>query len=320
LGGDAGLKPWNWSDADNTPAFNATIRTNANAQSANVTRVNGDTWGKVRTFAISCTNAHKNIRVLVPSHSASVSWKLAIQEEGGAWRNWVVQESTGATGYLEYDFGAILTQVNSGSGSFSIEVIVEGAVGQYIELGELYVYDGTGVSYWRETFANGVIGSGGTHTAGWFDATTNPDFHGTITNVAKNRGLITRHTNWSKVMSPVLKWDAAACKSINVELTGYDNTKSYSPPLNTAFNIVIQEQGGAYRQWAIPPQWHVEWGGHGITWSHTWYTGDLTAITELANGTPFSVAIILDGENPFTPVTLAVNTMWISDWKYGNGY
>jgi hypothetical protein len=166
--GTGTIKPWNWIDAQDDPSYNARIYTNANYQSANIIRVNGNTWGKVSTFPIAyanTTNATVKVRIFVPSHSSSVTWKIVIQENGGQWRNWVLQNSTGYTGYRDYDFSAILAAVNAGSKSFCINLVVEGALSQYIEVAELYVYVASAAPdpqdpYWYETFSPILAASG----------------------------------------------------------------------------------------------------------------------------------------------------------------
>ena len=91
FGGWSGIKPWYWTDAKDYPGFNATIVTNGNAQSANITRVNGSTWGKVSTFAIAYGNtANANVEcVFLYPHIPPV-WR------GSSWfKNRVVPGATG---------------------------------------------------------------------------------------------------------------------------------------------------------------------------------------------------------------------------------
>ena len=278
LGGTGGIKPWYWTDAADVPDFNANIRTTANGQSAHIVRVNGGTWGKVCTFPIACSNtanATVKVRILVPSHSASVAWKIAVQEQGGQWRNWVLQNSTGLTGYVECDLTSILAAVNAGSGSFTLELVLEGALNEYIEVAELYVYDASVpeniyVYYWEEWFSP-YIGNIG-HTAGWFDETTNPGFHATIENMDAQRGHI--HGDpilGGKVMSPVLPWKSARCHRVQIGVA--DPT--------AAFTVWIQEQSGQYRQWQLPVFFVT--GGN-------YFQADFTGIP-LADGAPFSLTI-----------------------------
>lgn len=288
LGGDPGYKPWYWFDADNNPAFNAQIRTLANGQTARISRVTGGTWGKVHTEGISCGNDYNNIRIFVPGHSASVAWKLVIQEENGQWRNWVLQDSTGLTGYQDYDFATILSQVNSGSGAFTIEVVVEGEVGTYIDVAELYVYDAdaavnTGTVYWCEQFAQGTPEAVGAHTAGWFDATTNPDYHCTITNLPGANGLIQDpSTMGGKVLSPVIPWNEAHCNEIRIAA----NTNGHY------LSVWLQEQEYQYRRYQL-----------NVIATPEYYYCDISQYN-LANplGQPTSFSISI--EDVYSPITV----------------
>lgn len=287
-----GQKPYYWFDAVDTPAFNATILTDDNGQSANITRVTSGTWGKVRTFAINASTDYNSIRVFVPSHTTSCTWKIVIQEEGGAWRNWILQNSTGFTGYKDYDFSTINAAILAGSGVFTIEIIVEGAVGQSIELAELYVFNENGnvapfeEYYWKEIFSINPFEYPNAHTTGWFDSTTNPEFKCTIINLGAQTGRITPEASappeGGKIISPVILWNSNRCNTITIKMT--------NPHLHDVFTIVIQEQTGSYRRFIMDktlfhdtyPPAPTYYGG---------YTVDLSTITTLTDGTPFSIAI-----------------------------
>jgi hypothetical protein len=271
-------KPWYWFDSLDYPSYNARIRTNQNAQSADVIIQNtGAGWGKVSTFAIAyanTANANVSVRIFVPSHSSSCAWKIVIQEQTGQWRNWVLQDSTGYTGYKDYDLTAILAAVNAGSGSFTIELVVEGAAGQYVEVSELYVFltnalPAPNAPYW---FADWGYKPGpyNAHTAGWFDETTNPGFHATISNTFVNGLIVGDPTLGGKVESPIIPWKASRCQHVYIGIND-----PYA-----AFTVWIQEQTGLYRQWQVPRIYNA--GG---------YTCDLSSITALADGAPFSVTI-----------------------------
>ncbi len=280
LGGTPTIKPWYWTDAQDVPGYNASIRTIANGQSAYIKRVNEGTWGKVATFPIAfanTVNATVKVRLLVPSHSESVAWKLVVQEQGGQWRNWVLRDSSGDTGYVESDLTSILAEVNSGSGSFTLEIVVEGAEDQYIEVAELYVYNAcvplptaTEIHYWEEYFSYYIANQG--HTAGWFDETTNPGFHAIIENVEHRKGHI--HGDpvlGGKVMSPVIPWNTEHCRRVQIGV---------ADP-NACFTVWIQEQTGQYRQWQVPV-FYVTGGNY--------FQADISSVP-LAAGTPFSLTI-----------------------------
>jgi hypothetical protein len=282
LGGTPGVKPWYWFDYQDNSDFNAKVITNGNAQSANITLQSAG-WGKVSTFAISYANtgnATVNLRIFVPSHSASVTWKILIQEQNGQWRNWVLQDSTGYTGYKDYDLTSILTAVNAGSGSFTIVPVVEGAAGQYIEVSELYVYlpsvaPAADDLYWVEWF-NLKPGASGNHTPGWFDETTNPGFRATVCNTYLAGTISGDVLNGGKVESPVIPWNAARCQHLFIGMSfAYSN----------CYSVWIQEQTGQYRQWKLPQTYNYGLDGIGG------FTSDMSVVTGLADGTPFSITI-----------------------------
>jgi hypothetical protein len=278
FGGTPTIKPWYWTDAADVSSYNATILTMPNGQSARIKRVNGSTWGKISTFPISyanTANATVNVRFFVTSHSSSMAWKLEVQEQGGAWRNWVLRNSSGDTGYTESNLTSILAAVNAGSGSFTLEIVVEGAVDEYLEAAELYVYNTSAApnlsaAYWEEWFSY-YIGNHG-HTAGWFDETTNPGFHAIIENVQTQYGHIQGDAVLGgKVMSPVLPWSVDRCKVCQIGVSD----------AGAKFSVYIQEQSGQYRQWQIPLIYVT--GGN-------YFQGDISTVP-LAAGAPFSLTI-----------------------------
>lgn len=285
FGGTPGLKPWKWRDAADDKTFNATIRTCANAQSANITRVTGGSWGKVCTFAIMPNPFNYMVRIFVPSHSTSVTWKLVAQELGGSARHHVIQESTGKTGYFEYDLSKFLRQ--NTTNPYELEIVVEGAVGEYVEVAELYVYNpepskGPARGYWEETFGKADTAGKDARTAGWQDATTNPEFNCTITNL-NSQGLIKPLTPGGKVVGPVIPWKASRCKVLELGVVT-SNQGQYDPG---AFSVVLQEQGGAYRRWVLTKTYHEQAGNH----AYPWWSVDLSSVKDMADGTTFSVAL-----------------------------
>jgi hypothetical protein len=285
FGGKPGLKPWNWRDVADDPTFNATIRTCANAQSANITRVSGGRWGKVSTFAILPNPFSYMVRIFVPSHSNSVTWKLVAQELGGSSHSQVIQESTGKTGYFEYDISRFLRQ--NMNNSFELEIVVEGAVGEYVEVAELYVYNpepasGTAKEYWGEKFGMADPLAKDARTAGWLDATTNPDFNCTITNL-NQQGCIKPVAPGGKVVGPMIPWKATRCTALELGVVT-SNQSEYDPG---SFSVVIQEQAGAYRRWVLDKTYHLQAGNH----AYPWWSVDLSPVKGMTDGTPFSVAI-----------------------------
>jgi predicted small lipoprotein YifL len=294
FGGDPGLKPWYWFDANDTPDFDATIRTTSNGASANITRVTGGTWGKVHTAAISCAAKYHYLRIFVPSHSGSVTWKIVIQEEGGQWRSWTLQDSTGDTGYKDYDFTAILASVNTGSGKFTINLVVEGAVGEYVEVAELYVFAQVNIAdannaYWEQTFPmiDDVPGMSG-HTPGWFDQTTNPDFGATLMNDGNYEAAmtVTGAWGWGKVLSPVITCDLSVFKTLRIWMLNWD-----SDPRSDSFRIGIQEQGGAYRHWWVSPPTQFPNPSFGFS-AYAWDVSGLG----ISSNVPISIEITILGK------------------------
>jgi hypothetical protein len=276
LSGDLGQKPWYWFDADDDASYNAKIRVNyCSKRTSVVMRVNGSTWGKVRTFPISyanTANATIDLRIGVPARTSSVAWKILIQEEGGQWRNWVLQNSTTDTGYKDYDMTSILQAVNAGTGTFTIEIVVEGAVGQSIELSDLYVFKAgedlpAGDPYWYEL--SYLITN--THTSGWYDETTNPGFHAVIHNDWGHASIVGDAQLGGKVESPIIPWNPQHCRTLYLHI--------FNP--SACFSVWVQEQNGQYRQWQVSKTYSPTQG----------WICDLTSVTDLAAGAPFSITI-----------------------------
>ncbi len=301
-------KPWYWFDANDNAAFNAQIRVGENGHSSNITRVNEGTWGKVHTFPITCASNYHFIRIFVPSHSSSVTWKLVIQEEEGAWRNWVLQESTGETGYKDYDFATILNAVNAGSGKFTINILVEGAVGESIEVAELYVFAPVDIAnannaYWEQTFPyNPDNPPAQGHTPGWFDETTNVGFNATIRTQAYRWGILSLPSDkeWGKVLSPVITCDTSVYKILRLRssVSFQDDYTAHT------YRIGIQEQGGAYRHWWVNVQTPFPTPSYGFGV----YQWDISSLG-LPADMPFSVEINLNNIGTTTTSNLYVQSI-----------
>ncbi len=275
LSGNIGQKPWYWFDATDNPDYNATITVSDQHITANINRVNGDNWGKVRTFPIAyanTANAVVNLRIGVPFRAFACAWKILIQEDGGAWRTWTLQDSTTETGYKDYNLTEILAQVNQGSGRFTIDLVVEGGIGQHIEISDLYVFTAgeelpAGAPYWYESRYNMY----NQHTHGWFDETTNPGFHAVIQNTAGHAIIQGNVQLGGKVQSPMIPWDPQHCRTLYLRIM--------DP--KACFSVWVQEQTGEYRQWQVSKTF-VEGQG---------WVCDFTSVTEMAPGTLFSITI-----------------------------
>lgn len=256
--GAPNVKPWYWFDATDNQMedLGATILTRENGQSADIKVIAlawapNRNWGRVRTFPIDLALGPLSdpmIRIFVPSHTASVSWKLIVSTPDMSYTR-VIQESTGATGYIDYNIWYPLYLLSQqGATQFTIDLVVEGVPGQSIEVAELYYYDKqvtvpADAPYWTETFTSAQPLDGNRHTAGWFDQTTNPGFNCVIENLPDNVGRIAGDpSQWGKVMSPVIPWSATRCRTLEIGI----------PDPNASFTVWVQEQGGAYRQWQLP--------------------------------------------------------------------
>ena len=221
-----------------------------------------------------------SIRILVPSHTSSMTWKLRLvdcPQFPAPQHIWVVQASTGATGYLEYDCTAIMNEYLSyGNSQFFLDLVAEGVPGQSFEVAELYFFDKAAPvspadAYWTEMFTPAQPISGNRHTAGWFDQTNSNGFNCIIENHPNNVGCIVGNpSQWGKVQSAVLSWNSDRCQTLEIGIT--------DP--NAAFSVYIQEQTGAYRQWQIPK-----------FFDGSKFVCDLMGQTQLTTGTPFSVVI-----------------------------
>jgi hypothetical protein len=273
LSGDIGQKPWYWFDVNDDATYNASISVSQTKLTSRVTRVNSNsTWGKVLTFPIAyanTANATVDLRIGVPSHSSSVSWKIIIQEQGGLWRNWELQSSTTDIGYKDYNLTSILQSVNAGMGKFCIEIVVEGAVDQFIELSALYVFDAGAdlPAYWYE---DGFLPTN-THLNGWYDETTNPGFHAVIYSESGHAQLVGDYVRGGKVETPIIPWNSQHCKQLKISCFS-----------GACFSVWVQEQTGQYRQWQVSKTFDaVNYG----------WVCDLTSVTALAEGTPFSITI-----------------------------
>jgi len=297
VGPPAGCKPPYWFDANDNPDYNAIIRTAANCESAIITRVNGGTWGKVFTFPITCTAEYHYIRIFIPTHSASVTWKIVIQEDGGQWRSWTLQDSTAETGYKDYDFAAILDAVNAGSGAFTINIIAEGAVDEYVEVAELYVFAQVAVpdmnnAYWEQTFP--CISMAIVHTPGWFDETTNPGYHATLMNRGNDSSAfftLSSGQAWGKVLGPVITCDTSVFKIFRIKMLNY-----LIDPTTASYAIGIQEQGGAYRHWWVQAETPFP-APTSDDKNYTTFAWDISSLG-LDPAMPFSVELVIVGPNP----------------------
>ncbi len=288
--GAPGAKPWYWNDATSLMMedLGATIVTRENGQSSDITVVPTQqnpnrNWGHVQTFPINYTSGSMtipSIRILVPSHTSSMSWKLNIvgcATGSVTQHSWVVQGSTGVTGYVDYNCSTIMSEFLAyGHTQFYIDLVAEGAPGQSFEVAELYFFDKNGWvspadAYWTEMFTPAQPVTGNRHTAGWFDQTNSPGFNCVIENQPNNVGCIVGNpTQWGKVQSAVLPWNSNRCNTLWIGIT--------DP--NAAFSVYIQEQSGAYRQWQISKSFEGDK-----------FVCNLMGQTQLTDGTPFSVVI-----------------------------
>ncbi len=142
--GSAGSQPTNWEDETQNSGFNAEINYSYIASYAAVTRTVDDTWGRCLSPNVTCdVEAFPLIWVNVTTVSPSTSWKLGIQETEGTWAYRDISSSTTSTGIFVINYRDIMNGVWTVGGNthrFSIQVVVEGGGGTYIEMDELRVY------------------------------------------------------------------------------------------------------------------------------------------------------------------------------------
>ncbi|MBN1595802.1 hypothetical protein JW933_07745, partial [candidate division FCPU426 bacterium] len=297
--GAPGLQPAGWEDETDDNGFNAEIAYAATASRAVVSRTGEDTWGKVLSPGQNVdVSAYPYLEINIAALSAAVSWKLGIQETEGSWQHWTLQESSLSTGTFVYDLGAATGW--GGTHNFKVEIIVEGAAGENIELEYLQiismpptptptpspVYTDTHTPSltpteiirlgWQEHF-DGVSGQ---QPAGWEDETDDSGFNAEIAYAATASWAVVSRNNddtWGKVLSP----------GQNLDVTVYPYLKIYIPALSAAvsWKLGIQETEGSWQHWTLQDS-SIDTGT---------FTYDIAAVTGWSGTRNFKIEIIVEG-------------------------
>jgi len=131
--GPAGEQVANWADETNAPGFNAEIAYASAPSLAVVTKPASATWGKVLSPTLTIDpGEYPWIEMSVASVSENATWKLGIQEIGGAYRYWELRPSTNETGDFRVDYRQITEVV--GPLTFAVQLTLEGAAEAAMEV------------------------------------------------------------------------------------------------------------------------------------------------------------------------------------------
>lgn len=131
--GPALNQPAGWLDESEDAGFNAQIAYSYANSLASVTRTAESNWGKVLSQVITCdVSIYSYVELDVTSVLPDTTWKVGIQEEGGAWQYWDLNASQSQTGRFAYDLAAVTGW--SGTRSFHVQIVAEGLGGSGLEL------------------------------------------------------------------------------------------------------------------------------------------------------------------------------------------
>jgi len=124
--GPAGQQPQGWLDETGNPAFNVEIACTDPTGSGRVSRTSEDVWGKVLSPLVQCdAGLYPAVEINVTGVLPDTTWKIGIQEEGGAWQYWDLNTSSSATGTFILDYAAVTGW--AGIHAFRVQITVEGA-------------------------------------------------------------------------------------------------------------------------------------------------------------------------------------------------
>jgi hypothetical protein len=121
-----------WFDANYQSGYNASITYASTLSWAHVQRSSNDVWGKVLSPLQTLNTATYPLVQINVTALSNCTWKLGIQEQEGAYRYWDLNTSSSQTGVFTFNYAA-LTGLTSGTHTFSVQVVVEGASGTYLE-------------------------------------------------------------------------------------------------------------------------------------------------------------------------------------------
>lgn len=131
--GPPGAQPAGWLDETNNVMYNAQIVYTAQFSIARVARTPEDIWGKVLSPPLNCnTSIYSHVEVRVTSLSPALTWKIGIQEIGGAWQYQDLCLSQNEAVTRVYNYAAVMGW--TGSHNFYIQLTAEGMNGTYFEV------------------------------------------------------------------------------------------------------------------------------------------------------------------------------------------
>ncbi len=134
--GIQGTKPEGWADEGNDVNYNAWIGYLAGGTGVVVSRTAEDVWGKVLSPVITCdVDTFGQVQVGYLGGSGSSTWKIGIQEVGGAWQYWDIGPSRDCSvPALTFEFDLKGSTGWSGIHQFQVQITIEGAAGKYSQL------------------------------------------------------------------------------------------------------------------------------------------------------------------------------------------
>jgi uncharacterized delta-60 repeat protein len=121
-------KPGGWQDDADDPNFNAVIFY-GDYEKAFVNHTMDGTWGKVLSPGVTCdVSVFPQVEIRVDSVLGPATWKMGIQELGGAWQYWDLSTSQANSGTYMFNFASVTGW--TGVHQFAVQITIE-CVGQY---------------------------------------------------------------------------------------------------------------------------------------------------------------------------------------------
>ncbi|MEW6516372.1 MAG: hypothetical protein AB1439_05635 [candidate division FCPU426 bacterium] len=131
--GTAPDQPAGWLDETDDSQFNAQLSYSYTASLASITRTAESNWGKTLSPLITCdVSVYRYVELAVASVLPDTTWKVGIQEEGGAWQYWDLNSSQSQTGRFAYDLAAVTGW--TGTHAFRVQLVAEGLAGSGLEV------------------------------------------------------------------------------------------------------------------------------------------------------------------------------------------
>jgi hypothetical protein len=240
VGSTPGTQPSGWQDETDDNAFNVEIDYSYTTSYAVITRTAESTWGKVLSpQQFVDVDLHPFIKINIPATSGAVTWKLGIQEKEGSFIHYDIQGSTYATGEFTYDYATITGW--SGQHMFSVEIILEGSAGEYIEVDYLSISGST-----DDGFRDDLNGSAYNQPVKWLDETDDATFDCHIDySYTASLAAITRTAEnaWGKVLTVSQTLDVSLYPLVELKIEQLSDSVTWK--------LGIQEMGGTYQRYEI---------------------------------------------------------------------